>query len=66
MLIQLDGEEVTVPAAAEDKTWRSPETKLTIQWLPETNNKVKVKVEGLSEITARVVPITPEESRVHG
>ena len=36
-----------------------------IQGIAETN-KVKVAVEGLVEIEARVVPISSEESRVHG
>lgn len=49
----------------EGKTWKSPETALVIQRLADTN-KVKVQVEGLFEIVAHVVPITSEESRVHG
>ncbi|KAK9270467.1 hypothetical protein L1049_026047 [Liquidambar formosana] len=64
MLIQLDGEEIMV-LAGEGKTWLSPETGLIIQQQVDTN-RVKVKVEGLFEIAAGVVPITSEESRVHG
>lgn len=64
MLIQLNGEHIMLPNE-EGKTWKSPETVLVIQRLADTNN-VKVKVEGLFEIAARVVPITSEESRVHG
>lgn len=64
MLIHLNGEFLVLPNG-EGKTWKSPETGLTVQRLADTN-KVKVKVEGLFDIEARVVPITSEESRVHG
>ncbi|XP_010664895.1 uncharacterized protein LOC100255757 [Vitis vinifera] len=64
MLIQLNGEEIMVPAGMS-KRWRSPVSGLKIQGIAETN-KVKVAVEGLVEIEARVVPISSEESRVHG
>ncbi|XVE94474.1 hypothetical protein REPUB_Repub02eG0012000 [Reevesia pubescens] len=64
MLIKLDGKDVLVPAG-EGQTWQSPEAGLKIQRLAETN-KVRLRVEGMVEIVARVVPITSEESRVHG
>ena len=64
MLIQLNGEEIMIPAGMS-KRWRSPVSGLKIQDIAETN-KVKVAVEGLVEIEARVVPISSEESRVHG
>ncbi|PSR99543.1 Autophagy-related protein [Actinidia chinensis var. chinensis] len=64
MLIKLSGEDIAMPNV-EGKTWQSPETGLKVLLLANTN-KVKVKVEGLFEIAARVVPITSEESRVHG
>ncbi|CAL5383393.1 unnamed protein product [Camellia sinensis] len=65
MLIQLNGEEEILIPTVQGKTWQSPETGLTIERLADTN-KVKIKVEGLFEIVTRVVPITSEESRVHG
>ncbi|KAK6277880.1 hypothetical protein POUND7_018203 [Theobroma cacao] len=64
MLIKLDGKDVLVPAG-EGQTWVAPEAGLKIQRQAETK-KVRLRVEGLLEITARVVPITSEESRVHG
>ncbi|PSS31214.1 BMP-binding endothelial regulator protein [Actinidia chinensis var. chinensis] len=64
MLIKLNGEDIAIPNV-EGKTWQSPETGLKVLRLADTN-KVKVKVEGLFEIAVRVVPITSEESRVHG
>ncbi|KAI3431981.1 uncharacterized protein J3R85_007638 [Psidium guajava] len=64
MLIRLDGEEIKVPIG-EGQRWRSPETGLEIR-RPVRNNKVEVKMEELFTIVARVVPITAEESRVHG
>ncbi|KAF7141113.1 hypothetical protein RHSIM_Rhsim06G0010500 [Rhododendron simsii] len=64
MLIHLNGEFIVLPNG-EGKTRKSPETGLTVQSLADTN-KVKVKVEGLFDIEAGVVPITSEESRVHG
>ncbi|KAL5847925.1 hypothetical protein ACOSQ3_011449 [Xanthoceras sorbifolium] len=64
MLIKLDGKHITVPIS-EGQTRRSQEARLNIQREAETN-KVRVKVEGLFEIAARVVPITWEESKVHG
>ncbi|GMP44572.1 hypothetical protein CsSME_00013448 [Camellia sinensis var. sinensis] len=54
MLIQLNGEEEILIPTVQGKTWQSPETGLTIE------------LEGLFEIVTRVVPITSEESRVHG
>lgn len=64
MLIRFDGEEIKVPMD-EGQRWWSPETGLEIR-RPVTNNKVEVKMEDLFAIVARVVPITAEESRVHG
>ncbi|KAF9621763.1 hypothetical protein IFM89_027617 [Coptis chinensis] len=64
MLIKLDGENILVPAG-EGKTWRSPGAGLRIQRHAEAN-LVTVEVAGLFKILARVVPITPHESKVHG
>ncbi|KAK2974863.1 hypothetical protein RJ640_020778 [Escallonia rubra] len=64
MLVQLNGEIIKLPSG-EGHTQHSKETGLTLRRLAETN-KVEVKVEGLFEIVARVVPITREESIVHG
>ncbi|MQM00323.1 hypothetical protein Taro_033058 [Colocasia esculenta] len=59
--MQLDGKEIKIPAG---KGWRSPAA-LQIQ-RREEQNAVVVEVDGLVQIAARVVPITEEESRVHG
>ncbi|OMO87320.1 Root cap [Corchorus capsularis] len=64
MVIKFDGKDVLVPAG-EGEIWKSPEAGLKIERQEETN-KVRLRVEGLLEIVARVVPITSEESRVHG
>lgn len=64
IVIQVNGEHVMLPNG-KGQTWWFPETGLMIQRKAEAN-KVRVKVEGLLEIAARVVPITLEESRVHG
>ncbi|KAA8537452.1 hypothetical protein F0562_026861 [Nyssa sinensis] len=64
MLIRLNGEEIMVQPG-KGRTWRLPERGLAVQRLAETNN-VKIRAKGLFEIAARVVPITLEESRVHG
>ncbi|TXG51974.1 hypothetical protein EZV62_021143 [Acer yangbiense] len=66
MLIELNGMRIRVPIGEGQTSWRSQEARLDIQRQTETNNKVRVKVEGLFEIDARVVPITLEESKVHG
>ncbi|KAF8410348.1 hypothetical protein HHK36_002876 [Tetracentron sinense] len=64
MLIQLDGEDIVIPAG-RGKSWWSPEAGLKLRRHAEAN-AVEVQVEGLFEIKARVVPITSEESKVHG
>ncbi|KAK2660820.1 hypothetical protein Ddye_007353 [Dipteronia dyeriana] len=66
MLIELNGMRIRVPIVEGQTSWWSQEARLDIQGQAETNNKARVKVEGLFEIDARVVPITLEESKVHG
>ncbi|XP_064944944.1 uncharacterized protein LOC135596754 [Musa acuminata AAA Group] len=62
--IQLDGADVEIPSG-EGAVWESRGAGLTIERVAAENDVV-VEVTGLVEIRARVVPITAEESRVHG
>ncbi|KAJ9165905.1 hypothetical protein P3X46_020720 [Hevea brasiliensis] len=64
ILIQVNEEHAMVPTG-EGQIWWSLETGLVIQRQAEMN-KVRVKVEGLFEIITHMLPITMEESRVHG
>ncbi|KAF2310163.1 hypothetical protein GH714_007000 [Hevea brasiliensis] len=64
ILIRVNEEHAMV-LTGEGQIWWSLETGLVIQWQAEMN-KVRVKVEGLFEIIAHMLPITMEESRVHG
>lgn len=64
MLIELDGEQIMLPAGESETLW-SPVAGLKIQRQAETN-KVKVTIDGLFKIAAQIVPVTSEESRVHG
>ncbi|KAF5193870.1 hypothetical protein FRX31_016546 [Thalictrum thalictroides] len=60
----LDGESVLLPKG-ECKNGGHQNARLGIQRRAEAN-VVTVEVAGLFKIVARVVPITPHESRVHG
>ncbi|CAN1163235.1 hypothetical protein LINPERPRIM_LOCUS32551 [Linum perenne] len=65
ILIHMNNDQVTIPAVKGQKWQPIAAPRLTIQRLADTN-RVRVEVEGLLEIVATVVPITEEESRVHG
>ncbi|XP_077246282.1 uncharacterized protein LOC143886221 isoform X2 [Tasmannia lanceolata] len=64
MLIHLDGVAIMIPSG-EGQMWESPAAGLRIRRHAEAN-AVTVESEGLFEVAARVVPITEEESIVHG
>ncbi|KAJ0520792.1 hypothetical protein HanIR_Chr10g0463331 [Helianthus annuus] len=59
--ITFDEETILLPET-EDSKWQSSSTSITR--IQDTNNIV-VEVENLFKITAKVVPITSEESRIH-
>ncbi|KAJ0680956.1 hypothetical protein HanPI659440_Chr16g0630351 [Helianthus annuus] len=59
--ITFDGETIFLPKT-EGSKWQSSST--SISRIQDTNNIV-VEVENLFKITAKVVPITTEESRIH-
>ncbi|KAL2468177.1 late embryogenesis abundant protein-related/LEA protein-related [Forsythia ovata] len=64
MLVQLDQEEIMVPND-KGRTWEFPEVGLRLKRLSETN-KIQIKVDGIFDIVASVVPITLKESLIHG
>ncbi|KAJ0976746.1 hypothetical protein J5N97_012220 [Dioscorea zingiberensis] len=65
LMITFDGEEVELPAE-EGAKWESlAEPAVTISRLSEAN-VVTLEVDGVLKVTATVVPITEESSRVHG
>ncbi|KAJ4716268.1 Root cap/late embryogenesis-like protein [Melia azedarach] len=61
LVLSFDGEPVNLPEI-EGSRWQS--TNLSISRAAETNNVI-VEVEGKFKITAKVVPITEEDSRIH-
>lgn len=63
MLVQFDGADITIPLGEGEMWWS--EAGLRISRI-EDANLVVVEAAGLFKMRARVVPITPEESRVHG
>ncbi|CAN0871889.1 hypothetical protein LINGRAHAP2_LOCUS9965 [Linum grandiflorum] len=65
IVIHFNDDQVKIPAVKGQKWQPNPVAGLTIYRLADTN-RVRVQVEGLLEIVATVVPITEEESRVHG
>lgn len=64
--ISLDGVPVILPEE-DGASWKSPTaSSLSIERKDGATNHVTVEVDGKFRITARVVPITEEDSRVHG
>ncbi|EOX98334.1 Copper ion binding protein, putative [Theobroma cacao] len=62
--LTFDGEPVTLPESEGDK-WQSANVpNVSITRASDTNNVI-VEVEGNFKITAKVVPITEEDSRIH-
>lgn len=64
MLVQLNREEIMVPND-KGRTWESPKVGLRLKRSSETN-KIQIKVYGIFDIVASVVPITVKESLIHG
>lgn len=64
MHIQFNGHDVTVPLGSGE-TWLSSETGVSITRVGQAN-AIVLEVAGLFKVRARVVPITQEESKVHG
>ncbi|KAG9441607.1 hypothetical protein H6P81_017461 [Aristolochia fimbriata] len=64
LLIQLNGNYISIAARAGE-TWWSPEVGLRIRRTSDSN-VVVIEARELFNIAARVVPITEEDSRVHG
>ncbi|CAH2053308.1 unnamed protein product [Thlaspi arvense] len=63
-----DGNVISLPQL-DGATWTSsPEVypTISVKRVNADTNNLEVEVEGLLKITARVVPITMEESRIHG
>ncbi|GLJ28467.1 hypothetical protein SUGI_0560010 [Cryptomeria japonica] len=63
LAIALDGKSITLPQDEGASLSVSPLKMIITRLHP--NNEVSVEVEDKFKITARVVPITPEESRIH-
>lgn len=64
--ISLDGIPVIIPEE-DGASWKhSPISSLSIERKGAETNHITVEVDGKFRITAKVVPITEEESRVHG
>jgi Root cap len=64
MHIQLNGQDITIPLG-DGETWLSSETGVSMKRLGPAN-AIVLEVEGSLKLRARVVPITQEESRIHG
>lgn len=64
MHIQFNGHDVTVPLGSGE-TWLSSETGVSITRVGQAN-AIVLEVAGLFKVRARVVPITQEESKIHG
>ncbi|XP_068639340.1 uncharacterized protein [Aristolochia californica] len=64
MLIQLNGNYISIATRAGE-TWRSPEVGLSIRRISDCN-EVVLEAEKFLKIAAKVVPVTEEESRLHG
>ncbi|CAN8269015.1 unnamed protein product [Cochlearia groenlandica] len=66
--VSFDGNVISVPEI-DGATWTSSPSvypKVTVKRVNADTNNVEIEVEGLLKITARVVPITMEDSRIHG
>ncbi|OMO63290.1 putative cyclase protein [Corchorus olitorius] len=61
LVLTFDGEPVTLPESQGAK-WQSGKVSIT---RGSATNYVTVEVEGIFKITAKVVPITEEDSRIH-
>ncbi|KAM0008493.1 hypothetical protein Hdeb2414_s0113g00799011 [Helianthus debilis subsp. tardiflorus] len=59
--VTFDGEDILLPKT-EGSKWQS--SSKTITWVQDTNDVV-VEVKNMFKITAKVVPITKEDSRIH-
>nr|CAD1844777.1 unnamed protein product [Ananas comosus var. bracteatus] len=64
MHVQFNGADINIPSG-DGEMWTSPEGDLQIKRVGETNSIV-AEVVGVVKIGVRVVPITEEESRIHG
>ncbi|KAJ4759326.1 hypothetical protein LUZ62_069701 [Rhynchospora pubera] len=64
MHIQLNGQDVIIPSG-DGEIWLSSETGVSIKRVGPAN-AIELEVAGSFKVRARVVPITQEESRIHG
>ncbi|CAN6438776.1 unnamed protein product [Victoria cruziana] len=65
LAIAFDGELIFLPTT-ENAKWTAPESSLTITRSGSSTNEAAVEAPDNFKITARVVPISNEESRIHG
>ncbi|KAK7246170.1 hypothetical protein RIF29_41030 [Crotalaria pallida] len=64
LALSFDGEPITLHES-EAATWKSPSDPSVHITRASTTNNVIIEIEGRLRITAKVVPITEEDSRVH-